>query len=164
MNKAFTKNKIIGDDQQSQVRNKELIPDIRQTTCRCTRTLYIPRRTRETTSVRLVSPWLFASDLFLEFCLTGRWWERRATTEEAGGSRQRGQEKGAQEGFSLPHLPRVIAGGEAALAHSPFYMLSRFSSSHIPRRVLAPLLRFCDHSAAGSLYERGRPGRHRLNP
>lgn len=49
-------------------------------------------------------------------------------------------------------------------ARSPFYMLSRFSSSHIPRRVLAPLLRFYDHSAAGSLYARGRPGRHRLNP
>lgn len=51
-----------------------------------------------------------------------------------------------------------------SLARSPFYMLSRFSSSHIPRRVLAPLLRFYDHSAAGSLYARGRPERHRLNP
>lgn len=47
---------------------------------------------------------------------------------------------------------------------SPFYMLSRFSSSHIQKRVLAPLLRSCDHSAAGSLYAQGRPGRHRLNP
>lgn len=47
---------------------------------------------------------------------------------------------------------------------SPFYMLSRFSSSHIQKRVLAPLLRSCDHSAAGSLCAQGRPGRHRLNP
>lgn len=53
---------------------------------------------------------------------------------------------------------------EGKVARSPFYMLSRFSSSHIPRRVLAPLLRFYDHSAAESLYARGRPGHHRLNP
>lgn len=160
MNKSVYK----AQDHQSQVRNKRLIPAIRQTTCRCTRTLYIPRRTRETTSVRLVSPWLFASDLFLEFCLTGRWWERRARRWRKREGRDREGRRKAQEGFPLPRQPRVIAGGEAALAHSPFYMLSRFSSSHIPRRVLAPLLRFCDHSAAGSLYERGRPGRHRLNP
>lgn len=49
-------------------------------------------------------------------------------------------------------------------SHLPFYMLSRFSSSHIQRRVLAPLLRSYDHSAVGSLYAQGRPGRHRLNP
>lgn len=47
---------------------------------------------------------------------------------------------------------------------SPFYMLSRFSSSHIPRRVPAPLLGSCDHSAAEFLYARDRPGRHRQNP
>lgn len=70
---------------------------------------------------------------------------------------------GERIGQGSPSLSQAVGGGYA-LAHSPFYMLSRFSSSHIPRRVLAPLLRFCDHSAAGSLYERGRPGRHRLNP
>lgn len=43
-------------------------------------------------------------------------------------------------------------------------MLSRFSSSHIPRRVPAPLLGSCDHFAAEFLYARDRPGRHRLNP
>lgn len=46
----------------------------------------------------------------------------------------------------------------------PFYMPVQFSSSHIQTRVLARLLRSCDHSAVGSLYARGRLGHRRLNP
>lgn len=43
-------------------------------------------------------------------------------------------------------------------------MLEQFSSSHIQKRVLVPLLRSCDHSVAESLYARDRPGHHHLNP
>lgn len=154
----------------SQRQNKDIFPLYVKPLVDALRVLYIPR-TCKTTSVQPVSPWLFASDLFLEFCPTGpvvggpagreedarRWWKPRGH----GGEGRRKD----QEGFSPPPPFHVASREEGeALAHSPFYMLSRFSSSHIPRRVLAPLLRFCDHSAAGSLYERGRPGRHRLNP
>lgn len=74
--------------------------------------------------------------------------------EEVGTSREDGQTREGIDGKSQSRGRRC----------SPFYMLSRFSSSHIQKRVLAPLLRSCDHSAAGSLYAQGRPGRHRLNP
>ena len=47
---------------------------------------------------------------------------------------------------------------------TPFYMLGQFSSSHIQTRGPARLSRSCDHSAAGSLYVRGRPGHRRPNP
>lgn len=74
--------------------------------------------------------------------------------KEVGTSREDGQTREGIDGKSRSRGRRC----------SPFYMLSRFSSSHIQKRVLAPLLRSCDHSAAGSLYAQGRPGRHRLNP
>lgn len=163
-NKMITKSQVINDDQWSQIEIKT-IPTICQTTCRCARMPYIPR-TCKTTSVQPISSWLFASDLFLEFCLTSRWWEtaeRRDEPEEAEALVARAGERIGGGGGDSP-FPRSLWEQEGSVAHSPFYMLSRFSSSHIPRRVLAPLLRSCDHSAAESLYERGRPGRHRLNP
>lgn len=40
----------------------------------------------------------------------------------------------------------------------------QFSSSHIQKRALAPLLRSCDHSVVESLYARDRLGHHHLNP
>lgn len=47
---------------------------------------------------------------------------------------------------------------------TPFYMLEQFFSSHIQRKVLAPLLRSCDHCVVESLYARDRLGHHHLNP
>lgn len=96
--------------------------------------------------------------------------EREARERTGGGAEGRGQEDEEEEAViqvvrtdgqeeGLTEIPR-----SRRKRCSPFYMLSQFSSSHIQRRVLAPLLRSCDHSAAGSLYAQGRPGRHRLNP
>lgn len=79
--------------------------------------------------------------------------QKHGEEEEVGTSREDGQTREGIDGKS-----------RSRRRCSPFYMLLRFSSSHIQKRVLAPLLRSCDHSAAGSLYAQGRPGRHRLNP
>lgn len=126
--------------------------------------LYIPRRfAKLTTSIHPISPWLFASDLFLElsdWAVVGDSGEGMRGDDGGKGGEGAGERIGRSPSPPLSHHH----GRKRSVAHSPFYMLSRFSSSHIPRRVLAPLLRFCDHSAAGSLYEQGRPGRHRLNP
>lgn len=50
------------------------------------------------------------------------------------------------------------------LESSPFYMPEQFSSGHIQRKVLEPLLRSCDHSFVGFLYARDRLEHHHLNP
>lgn len=140
---------------------KQRLFSICQTTCRCTRMPHIPRRTCKSYICPACIIMIVCIRLIFRVLpnrpMVG---EQRRGTEGSRNDGNEGKRKDRRRGSS----PQCQEGEAWHTEHSPFYMLSRFSSSHIPRKVLAPLLRFCDHSAAGSLYERGRPGRHHLNP
>lgn len=122
VNKAIIRSQVIDDEQWSQIETKTS-HYICQTTCTCILMLYIPRRlAKPTTSVQIqsISPWLFASDLFLEFCLTGQWWE--IAEREWGATMEVGSGEGRRKDRQRSPLPPTSSplpegGGEAWHTH-----------------------------------------------